>query len=135
MPNFGNKSLVQLDTLDERLQALLWEAIEYIDFTVIQGARSKELQTRYYRDGKSRVQWPNSKHNCPEPGQVSRAADLAPYPIDWDDTRRFYALGGFLRGLAIKMDIPIRCGFDWDGDWSFSDQRFDDLGHVELLED
>jgi len=125
---------VQIDTVDERLQALLWEAIEYIDFKVIQGERSKALQDLYHREGRSRKPWPFSRHNCPN-GEQSRAVDIAPWPIDWEEANRFYALGGFLRGLAAKMGVPLRCGFDWDGDWCFRDQTFHDLGHFEILEE
>jgi hypothetical protein len=133
MPKFGPSSLAALETCDEQLQMLLQDAIRFFDFKVIQGERGEKQQTEYYRSGRSKTPWPHSKHNCPE-GGPSRAVDLAPWPIDWNDVSRFYALGGFLRGLAEKMDIPIRWGGDWDGDFSFADQTFHDLGHFELLE-
>jgi hypothetical protein len=130
---FGSSSLAALETCDERLQALLNEAIQLFDFKVIQGERGELQQTEYYRAGRSKTPWPHSKHNCPN-GELSRAVDLAPWPIDWNDVSRFYALYGFLRGIAKCREIPIRCGADWDGDFSFVDQTFHDLGHFEILE-
>jgi len=63
----------------------------------------------------------------------SRAIDLAPWPLDWSDIRRFYYFGGFVVGVANKLDIPIRWGGDWDGDFEVKDQNFNDLVHFELL--
>lgn len=131
MPHFSEHSLMEIDTLDERLQALCWEVIEHVDFRVEQGERSKQQQDEYFAAGKSKTPWPTSKHNC-QPGQKSRAMDLVPCPIDWDDKPRFYLFAGFVLGMAAKMGIPLRCGADWDGDFTAKDQTFHDLGHFEL---
>ena len=56
-----------------------------------------------------------------------------PYPIDWNDSDRMYMFVGFVRGMAQVMKIPIRCGADWDGDFSMKDQKFHDLPHFELI--
>jgi peptidoglycan L-alanyl-D-glutamate endopeptidase CwlK len=135
MPSFSNHSLIQIDTLDERLQALCFEVIEYLDFRVIEGARDEARQNEMADADPplSHLRWPHGKHNCPDPGQKARAFDGAPWPIDWKDTARFIAFGSFVRGVAVRMGIPIIWGGDWDGDWSFKDQRFHDLGHIELI--
>lgn len=135
MPAFGDNSLMQLDTCDERLQALALEAIEHFDFSVLEGERG-ELRQNEMVDANpplSHLRWPNSKHNCPESGQKSRAFDLAPWPLDWKDEERFILLAGFLLGLAARMGIPIR----WlpDPDRVFKITGFRDLGHFELVED
>ena len=78
----------------------------------------------------SKLKFPESKHNQ----MPSMAADVVLYPIDWDDTQRFYMFVGIVRGIAAKMNIPIRCGADWDGDMYIKDQNFHDLPHFELLE-
>jgi peptidoglycan L-alanyl-D-glutamate endopeptidase CwlK len=125
--------LRELRTCDPRLQDLAWIAIRFFDFTVLEGARDEARQELYFANGLTQLHWPDSRHNCPD-GEKSRAFDLAPWPIDWRDENRFYALGGYLRGLAERMRIPLRWGGDWDGDWTFTDQHFHDLGHFELME-
>jgi peptidoglycan L-alanyl-D-glutamate endopeptidase CwlK len=60
------------------------------------------------------------------------AVDVAPYPIDWSDLKRFYNFVGFVRGVASQMNIPIRVGADWDGDFHWKDQKFHDLPHFEI---
>ena len=63
----------------------------------------------------------------------SLAADVVPYPIDWEDHQRFYMFVGIVQGIAASMNIKIRCGADWDGDMEIKDQNFHDLPHFELL--
>lgn len=132
--HFSNKSLTELETCDERLQELFFEVLEHFDCTIVEGSRSRARQDELYAQGKSKLVWPFSKHNCPD-GEPSRAVDATPYPIDWEDTLRLYAFAGFVLGVAARMGIPLRCGMDWDQDWSFKDQGFHDVGHFELMED
>ena len=62
----------------------------------------------------------------------SMAVDVAPCPIDWEDTKRFYHFGGYVKAWAHALDIKIIWGGDWDSDNDFRDQRFHDLVHFEL---
>jgi len=64
---------------------------------------------------------------------AARAVDVAPYPIDWNDVRRFYYLIGYIRGIADKLGINIRVGADWNGNGEIKDQNFHDLPHIELV--
>lgn len=121
-------------TCDKRLQMVAYRAIDIIDFTVLEGRRSKERQNRLYEQGKSKVQWPDSKHNVEDPDDLSKAFDLAPYPIDWDHKDEFILLGGVMITLAHEMGVPLRWGGDWDGDNDLYDQSFDDLVHFEIDE-
>jgi peptidoglycan L-alanyl-D-glutamate endopeptidase CwlK len=52
--------------------------------------------------------------------------------VDWNDTTRFYVLAGYVLGIATRLGVPLRWGGDWNGNWSYRDQRFHDLGHLEL---
>ena len=129
MPSFGDKSLAKLDTCDRRLQEVCSLVIENYDFTILEGHRSNERQDELFRQGKSKLQAGESKHNA----SPSLAVDIAPYPIDWNDTRRFYLLAGFMFQAAAELNIKLRWGGDWDGDWEHKDQTFHDLPHFEVV--
>jgi peptidoglycan L-alanyl-D-glutamate endopeptidase CwlK len=128
LPSFGAKSKERLATCDERLQKLLNEAIKDVDFSVLCGHRPKDEQDEAFRTGKSSLPWPKSKHN----GTPSKAVDVAPYPIDWNDTARFARLAGYLERIAKEQGIKIRWGGDWNRNWRTKDVRFIDLPHIEL---
>lgn len=130
MPSFGKRSLQELETLDERLQEILIEAIQYFDFTILCGHRNEEDQNKAYNKGRSKLQWPESKHNS----YPSIAVDLAPYPLNWENLNRFYYLMGFIRGLAISKGLNLRFGGDWDRDGEITDNNFNDLPHIEIVE-
>ena len=128
MPRFGKKSKSRLRTCDDELQSLFNEVIKYFDCSVLVGYRGRNEQNTAYESGHSQVEWPNGKHNK----NPSVAVDVAPYPIDWDDRERFIYFGGFVKGCAFRMGIPLRWGGDWDNDTKLSDNKFDDLVHYEL---
>jgi len=129
MPRYSKRSKERLATCHEDLQRLFNEVIKHYDCSIICGSRSKEDQEKAYRQGSSKVVWPNSKHNS----TPSLAVDVAPYPIEWYELNRFYMFIGIVRGIAAMMGINIRCGADWDGDMDVKDQNFHDLPHFELI--
>jgi peptidoglycan L-alanyl-D-glutamate endopeptidase CwlK len=128
MPRFGSSSKKNLSEAHPDLVRLFEEVIKHYDCSVIEGHRPQSEQDAAYHSGKSKVQWPNSKHNS----TPSMALDVVPYPIDWNDTKRFYYFGGFVKGVAAKLGLDIRWGGDWDSDNDFKDQSFHDLPHFEL---
>lgn len=97
---------------------------------IIEGYRTKEEQAKMFEEKKSKVEWPNSKHNS----YPSKAVDVAPTPIDWTDTEKFYHFAGFVQAIALEMGIEIRWGGDWDQDLNLKEERFLDLVHFELVE-
>lgn len=182
MPTFSNQSKKMLETLDPRLQKVCNSLIKWFDFKILQGHRNKEDQDKAYNEGKSKVKWPNGKHNA----NPSLAVDIAPYPIDWRDTgylqkqiqkykdahvklallnlttpavtenknkikkeiddayhqiietvqniqKWFMMIGGAL-GAAQALDIDIRSGADWNQNEDTSDNQFNDLPHIELMD-
>lgn len=131
MPSFGTASRQRLDTCHRDLIGICELVIESYDFTVLEGHRSDERQEDLFRAGKSKLRAGQSKHNS----DPSLAVDIAPWPIDWADVRRFYFLQGMIKQAAAELGIEIRQGCDWDGDGSFSDQSFHDLPHFELVGD
>lgn len=128
MPRFGKRSKSRLKTCDTRLQDLFNEVIKHFDCSVIQGHRGKEDQNKAFKEGKSKLKYPNGNHNA----TPSRAVDVAPYPIDWNDRERFTYFAGYVLGVAYRMGVNIRWGGDWDMDTQVKDNNFDDLPHFEL---
>lgn len=130
MPTLSKLSEQRLATCDPRLQALLREAIKHVDFTVICGYRNQDDQNDAFRTGRSKVRYPDSKHNT----LPSSAVDIAPYPVDWKDTARFARLAGYLERIAHEQGIRIRWGGDFDQDGATADERFIDMPHIEIVE-
>ena len=128
MPKFGRKSRTRLATCDTELQNLFSEVVKYFDCSILIGHRGEEDQNKAFDEERSKVRWPKGKHNS----KPSTAVDVAPYPINWEDRERFIYFGGFVKGCAFHMGIPLRWGGDWDNDTSLSDNKFDDLVHFEL---
>ena len=130
MPRFGKKSKEQLATCDERLIKIFNEVIKTVDCSVLEGHRSEDRQNALYEEGKTKVKHPQGRHNK----FPSRAADVVPYPIDWDDRERFHLFAGFVLGTAKQMGIELRWGGDWNINWFVDDNKFDDFPHFELIE-
>ena len=131
MAKFGRKSRERLATCDKQLQKLFNKGVKYFDCSVLVGFRGENEQNTAYESGYSKVKWPHGKHNS----NPSFAVDVSPYPIDWEDRERFIYFGGFVKGCAYKMDVPLRWGGDWDNDTSLADNKFDDLVHFEIRKD
>jgi len=131
MSHFGKRSLKNLSEAHDDLQRLFKEVVANYDCSVIEGRRGQEEQDTLYHAKKSKLRYPQSKHNT----SPSLAVDVIPYPVDWNDKIRFYHFVGYVKGVADKLGIKIRCGADWDGDNTFKDQTFHDLPHFELIID
>lgn len=147
MYKFGAASRTNLAECHGKLQRLYNKVIEGWDCQVIDGARTVAEQKKNVAKGVSKTM--NSKHIPPTDGK-SRAADVMPYPFDWDKIERgltavkaadggmevleVYMFQGFVAGVAHAMDIPIRQGVDWNSNRQFQDQSFHDLPHTELAE-
>ena len=136
MPKFSQDSFSKLSTCHIDLQAIFYEVIKSFDCKILEGHRNQEDQDRYYEEGKSRHKWPHGKHNY----QPSMAVDVAPYPVDWNNLKRFYWFGGYVMGIAQrlkdegKITHSLRYGGDWDSDKDINDQSFNDLVHFELVQ-
>ena len=135
MPSFSASSHRNLNSCESPLVLLFNAVVAEYDCTVLVGLRGKEEQDELLRRGLSKLSWPNSKHNVRNDGslQLSRAVDVAPYPIDWNNREHFVHFAGFVRGRASALDIRLRWGGDWDGDFDLADQTFMDLVHYELV--
>ena len=130
MAKFGKTSRERLSTCHEDLQKVLNEVIKYVDCSVLEGHRSAERQDKLYEEGKTKVKYPNGRHNQ----NPSNAVDVVPYPVDWNDRERFHLFAGFVLGIARSMDINLRWGGDWNQNFEVDDNKFDDFPHFELRE-
>lgn len=128
MPAFSGRSAHKLSSCHKDLQDIFYEVIKHFDCTILCGHRSAEEQDRYFDEGKSKLRWPNSRHNK----LPSEAVDVAPYPIDWEDVGRFRYFAGFVMGIAASMGVKLRWGGDWDRDTEVKDNKFNDLPHFEI---
>lgn len=138
MPAFGKTSTQRLATCHPSLQKVFNEVIKTFDCSIICGHRDEKTQNEYYEKSTeensskvliSKLKYPNSKHNA----NPSLAVDVAPYPIDWDDTKRFYLFAGYVLATANQLGIKLRWGGDWDSDNQVNDQSFNDLVHFEIV--
>ena len=128
MPYFGRKSKERLNTCESNLQKVFNEVIKHVDCSVLEGHRSKDRQNKLYEEEKTKVKYPDGRHNR----QPSSAVDVTPYPVDWEDRERQTLFAGFVIGVASQMGINLRWGGDWDQDFQVVDNRFDDFPHFEL---
>lgn len=135
MPMFSQESMSKLSTCHPELQSLFYEVIKYFDLTVLEGHRNQVDQDKAYADGNSKLKWPHGKHNT----NPSNAVDVAPYPVNFNDTQRYHYFAGVVMGIAKmllangKMTYGIKWGGDWDNDTQVKDENFRDLGHFELM--
>lgn len=122
MHTYGKTSQKRLSECDEKLQLIFNEAIKEMDISIICGARDEEAQNKAFAENKSKLQYPNSKHNK----IPSQATDAAPYNkgIDWSDIEAFNKMLDLIQKIADKHNIKIRLGRDFS---------FKDYPHVELV--
>lgn len=158
MNKWGKGSLVALSTCEPEVVQIANKVLIIRDITALEGARSNERQAQLLREGKTTLGPGQSTHNISAEFPLSRALDIAPYPIKWvsrdefmriqqyglmsvEDMKMYqnflcqwYELAGIVKGVAEAYGYKIRQGHDWDGDHDFLDQTFDDLPHlIELV--
>lgn len=144
MRSWSERSRKRLESCHTELQLLANEVLQIHDCSVITGHRGKEDQNRMYAEGKSKLKWPNGKHNS----YPSMAIDLAPY-VDgvepWDLKYSLY-FAGIVLGVAdilYKQDM-MQHNVRWGGNWSvirdgkagartFKNTPFYDGLHFELV--
>jgi len=140
---FGKRSKTQLITCHKDLQLIANEALKVtrVDFSIIEGNRPVELQQKYFKEGKSKIDGVKIKgnHNY----QPSRAFDIAVYvsgkPKLTYDANHLCYIAGIIIGISERLyssgqiNHKIRWGGNWDRDGEIlTDQNFDDMPHFEI---
>lgn len=103
-----------------------------MDIYLVEGHRGKERQTQAYAGGFSKVFFPNSTHNT----LPSNGMDTAPFPIDWQDLKRFRYMNSVMMNVAARLEAQgkiskIRFGADFNMDGNLTNDKFVDLPHCE----
>ena len=133
--SFGVQSSINLEQCCFDLQYVMNNAIamDLMDFSITEGYRGKARQNRFFDIGKSRVKWPDGKHNS----IPSKAVDAVPYINNKSSYNKLHCcvLAGIILATAKKLGIEIRWGGNWDQDGEpVTDQGFQDLVHYEVLD-
>lgn len=128
MAVFSKASEDKLSTCHPDLQKVCYEAIKDFDFMVVCGHRSESDQNKAFSEGKSKLKWPNSRHNS----DPSEAVDLAPVEyhngkatIPWNDIEAFRKLAMHILNVANNLGISL----EWGGNWP----SFKDMVHFQLF--
>lgn len=124
------RSKSELETCDDRIQRVIFKALELIDVSVLDGFRDADEQNKAFETGKSKVKFPDSKHNK----KPSLAVDVAKSPIDWNDVNSFYFLAGTILTIAHYEGVKLRWGGDFNRDGNMKNDKFIDLPHFEIDE-
>ncbi len=140
MPRFSATSKKRLETCHPTLQLILQDAIEIVDFTIIEGHRDKAGQDAAYAAKTTQLKWPNGKHNKLPSDAVDVAPvyfDLGTMKIDWNDLIAFGRIMGVIQACAHRRGVKLRFGLDWDGDFRSVNrdpsESFLDAPHIELV--
>ena len=127
MPKFSQKSLDKLHDCHPLLQMVMLAAIKKTDFSVICGFRGEKEQNEAYSSGNSNLKWPQSKHNK----KPSEAVDIVPYPVDWNDIKRFETLGQIVL-QTWETDVAEEDRVGWELVWGKNFKGLVDYPHFEL---
>lgn len=127
----GKRSTDNLAGVHPQLVAVVKRALELspVDFTVIEGVRTKERQAELYAQGrttagkivtKSLV----SRHFVNEKTGFGHAVDIVPLPIDWNNQKPFLLVAEAMKKAAEELGVKITYGGDW--------RTFKDLPHYQM---
>jgi len=142
MPALSKFSTDNLITCCAELEHTFRVVAEEFDIRILEGVRSWDRQAQLLEEGRTTLEPGESKHNppkLPDTGLedqlwLSNAVDAAPYPIDWNDAKRFIYMAGIVIGVGRALGYNIRWGGNWDEDQVIiDDQNFDDLPHFEYI--
>lgn len=132
MTTFDKDDLERLKRLHIHLQELFIEARKEFKFGIRDTNRGRKAQQEALRTGHSKVDFGDSAHNW----TPSIAADIYPLPVLFKDpgyAKQFVILQmEVIKPTAKKLQIPLRQGIDWNRDGILTNDKWDDLPHVEL---
>lgn len=161
MIKFGDRSKKSMEGLHPYFIRVLNKAAEMADpakgedFTILEGGRTKERMMETWGQGRNaselarwsipasyakpsipKVTWLNnpfmSNHRKHDDGYF-HAVDIAPFPIDFKDVKKYVKLYTLIMGAARVLGVHLRSGMDWDEDGHLMEKGETDLGHFEII--
>ena len=116
----GPTSLLRLQDVHPDLVNVVERAIELteIDFTVLEGRRTKERQAELLKAGATTTM--NSRHLT---GHAVDLGALAGGKVRWD-WPLYYKIADAMKAASAELGIPV----EWGGDW----KKFKDGPHWQL---
>ena len=138
MYTLSDRSLKNLVEVDPKLVSVVKRAIEITkqDFMVICGVRTKEQQAQLYAQGRTVpgdiVTWTLNSRHLPASDGFGKAVDLVPYPVNWNETRKFDDIAEAMIQASKELNVSIRWGADWDMDGIPRERDEIDSPHFEL---
>jgi len=129
---FGQTSAKNYATVTPGLRRVADRVLGYgiMDFSIVCGYRDKGEQNRLFKLRKSKVLWPNSKHNH----LPAKAMDCVPFVgrrLSWNKLH-CCVLAGLILAAGREEGMRLRWGGNWDMDSEpITDQDFQDLVHFE----
>lgn len=147
MYHYGKRSEKNLATCHPDIQLILREAIKIIDISVIEGHRTLMRQQELFNSVPQRTTLDGIVKKSNHQTDPSMAVDIVPYkkgynpfvPASARNAARFYFMMGIIKGIAVRLlelgfiTHKVRFGLDWNSNDVFSDQKFHDLPHMELV--
>ena len=114
----GDRSTKNLVGVNADLVKVVKRALELspVDFTVIEGLRTKERQAELMKQGFTRTL--NSRHI------IGEAVDIVPLPVDWKNPKPFALVAEAMKKAADELGVKIT----WGGSW----KSFVDLPHYQI---
>jgi peptidoglycan L-alanyl-D-glutamate endopeptidase CwlK len=115
----------------------IFEHTQDCHYKVVEIYRGKNEQNALYFEGKTKLKYPQSKHNK----IPAEAFDFIPEYYEhnpYDRITDFFWIAGCIMSKADKLyeegkiTHKLRWGGDWDMDSRFYDNKFNDYGHLEL---
>jgi peptidoglycan L-alanyl-D-glutamate endopeptidase CwlK len=151
----GSRSRKALEGVHPKMVAVVERAIALTkqDFLVLEGVRSDEqcrinygkgrtaaqctaagILAKYAQPGAAKITWTlKSNHRVNPATGFGHAVDLCPFPVDWNDTKKFDEISRAMFTASDLLNTPIRWGADWDRDGNPRERGESDSPHFELV--
>ena len=136
----SQKSLQKLSGVHPKLQSVVKRAIQLTnqDFMVLEGVRTPERQKELYAQGRTKpgakVTWTLTSNHFVNPKTgYGHAVDLVPWPVDWNDLKKFDEISQAMFSAAKELGVELRWGADWDRNGKPRERGESDSPHFELF--
>lgn len=129
--SLSQRSLTALKGVHPNLVRVVKRAIQITgqDFLVTEGVRTPERQKQLYAQGRTapgpKVTWTLKSNHFVHADGYGHAVDLCPYPVDWNDLRKFHVIADAMKRAALAEGVKLT----WGGDWPEGNR---DRPHFEL---